>query len=42
LEEGDGQATKVFLPLETAGVTEFIGGIAELFKDAPKQVKTNN
>jgi regulator of protease activity HflC (stomatin/prohibitin superfamily) len=38
----DGQATKVFLPLETAGVTASLGGIAELFKDTPKQVKTNN
>jgi regulator of protease activity HflC (stomatin/prohibitin superfamily) len=37
----DGQATKVFLPLETAGVTASIGGIAELFKDNPKQIKTN-
>lgn len=35
----DGQATKVFLPLETAGVTASLGGIAELFKDTPKQVK---
>ncbi|MDR1245217.1 MAG: SPFH/Band 7/PHB domain protein [Endomicrobium sp.] len=38
----DGQATKVFLPLETAGVTASLGGIAELFKETPKQVKTNN
>jgi regulator of protease activity HflC (stomatin/prohibitin superfamily) len=41
----DGHATKVFLPLETAGVTASLGGIAELFKDTPKptkQVKTNN
>jgi regulator of protease activity HflC (stomatin/prohibitin superfamily) len=30
----DGQATKVFLPLETSGVTASIGGIAELFKEA--------
>ncbi|MGD8413049.1 MAG: SPFH domain-containing protein [Candidatus Latescibacterota bacterium] len=29
----DGQATKVFLPLETAGVLGSIGGIGELFKD---------
>ena len=29
----DGQATKIFLPLETAGVTASIGGIAELFKN---------
>ena len=38
----DGKATKVFLPLETAGVTASIGGIAELFKDPahlPKPVK---
>jgi len=35
----DGQATKVFLPLETAGVTASLGGIAELFKGTPKQVK---
>ncbi|MDR1122784.1 MAG: SPFH/Band 7/PHB domain protein [Endomicrobium sp.] len=38
----DGQATKVFLPLETAGVTASLGGIAELFKDMPKQVKTDS
>ncbi len=29
----NGQATKIFLPLETTGVTASIGGIAELFKD---------
>jgi regulator of protease activity HflC (stomatin/prohibitin superfamily) len=29
----NGQATKIFLPLESAGVTASIGGIAELFKD---------
>jgi hypothetical protein len=29
----NGQATKVFLPLETAGVLGSIGGIGELFKD---------
>ncbi|MDR2708960.1 MAG: SPFH/Band 7/PHB domain protein [Elusimicrobiota bacterium] len=34
----DGKATKVFLPLETTGVTAAIGGIAELFKD-PKDSK---
>jgi regulator of protease activity HflC (stomatin/prohibitin superfamily) len=38
----DGQATKVFLPLETASVTASIGAIAELFKDTPKQTKINN
>ncbi|MDR3049509.1 MAG: SPFH/Band 7/PHB domain protein [Elusimicrobiota bacterium] len=37
----DGQATKIFLPLETTGVTASIGGIAELFKDFPikKEIK---
>jgi regulator of protease activity HflC (stomatin/prohibitin superfamily) len=34
----DGNATKVFLPLETLGVTASIGGIAELFKD-PKTIE---
>jgi regulator of protease activity HflC (stomatin/prohibitin superfamily) len=29
----NGQATKIFLPLESAGITSSIGGIAELFKD---------
>jgi regulator of protease activity HflC (stomatin/prohibitin superfamily) len=29
----NGQATKIFMPLETAGVTASIGGIAELFKE---------
>ncbi len=29
----DGQASKIFLPLETSGVTASIAGIAELFKD---------
>jgi len=29
----DGQATKIFLPLETAGVLGSIGGIGELFKE---------
>ncbi|MGC9516942.1 MAG: SPFH domain-containing protein [Methanomicrobiales archaeon] len=29
----DGQATKIFLPLETSGVLGSIAGIAELFKD---------
>ncbi|MCL2145382.1 MAG: SPFH/Band 7/PHB domain protein [Endomicrobia bacterium] len=35
----DGQATKIFLPLETAGVTASIGGVAELFKDPAKMPK---
>ncbi|MCL2334751.1 MAG: SPFH/Band 7/PHB domain protein [Endomicrobia bacterium] len=35
----DGQATKIFLPLETAGVTASIGGVAELFKDPSKIAK---
>jgi len=35
----DGQATKIFLPLETAGVTASLGGIAELFKDGNKSEK---
>ncbi len=29
----DGQATKVFLPMETAGILGSIGGIGELFKE---------
>ena len=33
----DGQATKVFLPLETSGILGSIGGIGELFKE--KQIK---
>ena len=33
----DGKATKVFLPMETAGILGSIGGIGELFKD--KQIK---
>ncbi len=32
-EIANGQATKIFLPLETAGVLGSIGGIAELFKE---------
>jgi regulator of protease activity HflC (stomatin/prohibitin superfamily) len=36
----NGQAVKIFLPLETAGVTASIGGIAELFKDSFKPAKT--
>ncbi|MDR1400781.1 MAG: SPFH/Band 7/PHB domain protein [Endomicrobium sp.] len=35
----DGQATKIFLPLETSGVTASLGGIAELFKDTPKKLE---
>jgi regulator of protease activity HflC (stomatin/prohibitin superfamily) len=37
----DGEATKIFLPLETAGVTAAIGGVAELFKDPKKKPTTN-
>lgn len=37
----DGQASKVFLPLETAGVTASIGGIAELFKNPPAPAGTD-
>jgi regulator of protease activity HflC (stomatin/prohibitin superfamily) len=33
----NGEATKIFLPLETAGVTAAIGGVAELFKDPKKK-----
>jgi regulator of protease activity HflC (stomatin/prohibitin superfamily) len=29
----DGKATKVFLPIETAGILGSIGGIGELFKE---------
>jgi regulator of protease activity HflC (stomatin/prohibitin superfamily) len=29
----DGEATKIFLPLETSGVMGSIAGVAELFKD---------
>lgn len=32
----DGQATKVFLPIEASGVLGSIGGIGELFKDKEK------
>jgi regulator of protease activity HflC (stomatin/prohibitin superfamily) len=35
----NGTATKIFLPLETAGVTAAIGGVAELFKDPAKLEK---
>jgi regulator of protease activity HflC (stomatin/prohibitin superfamily) len=33
----NGQATKIFLPLDTAGITASIGGIAELFKGCQKK-----
>ncbi|MDR1942389.1 MAG: SPFH/Band 7/PHB domain protein [Endomicrobium sp.] len=36
-EVAKGQATKIFLPLETAGITAAIGGVAELFKDPQKR-----
>ncbi|MHB9155927.1 MAG: SPFH domain-containing protein [Endomicrobiales bacterium] len=36
---GNGQATKIFLPLETIGVTGSIAGIAELFKDTKGEGK---
>ena len=36
----NGQATKIFLPLETSGVLGSIAGVAELFKD--KDRKTEN
>ena len=32
----DGKASKVFLPLETSGVTASLAGIAELFKEKNK------
>ncbi|MBN1383891.1 MAG: SPFH/Band 7/PHB domain protein [Elusimicrobia bacterium] len=35
----DGEATKIFLPLESSGVLGSIGGIAELFKDKKKEEK---
>lgn len=35
----DGQATKIFLPLETSGVLGSIAGISELFKDKKKEEK---
>jgi regulator of protease activity HflC (stomatin/prohibitin superfamily) len=38
----DGQATKIFLPLETAGVTASIGGIAELFKNGENAPAVKN
>jgi len=33
----DGQATKIFLPLETSGVLGSIAGVAELFKEKTGQ-----
>jgi regulator of protease activity HflC (stomatin/prohibitin superfamily) len=39
----DGQATKIFLPLETSGILGSIGGISELFRakgDGPEGSKT--
>ncbi len=33
----DGKASKVFLPLETSGVTASLAGIAELFKEQKKE-----
>lgn len=36
----DGKATKIFLPLETSGITASIGGVAELFKDPAKAAQT--
>lgn len=35
----DGKASKIFLPLETTGVTASLGGIAELFKDKTEAAK---
>ncbi|MBR3654989.1 MAG: SPFH/Band 7/PHB domain protein [Elusimicrobia bacterium] len=35
----DGKASKIFLPLETSGVTASLAGIAELFKDKNEVVK---
>jgi regulator of protease activity HflC (stomatin/prohibitin superfamily) len=35
----DGKATKIFLPVETAGVLGSIGGIAEIFKEEPETRK---
>lgn len=34
----NGQANKVFLPMEISGILGSIGGIAELFTDSPKKV----
>ncbi|MDR0956624.1 MAG: SPFH/Band 7/PHB domain protein [Endomicrobium sp.] len=35
----NGQATKIFMPLETSSIAASIGGIAELFKDNTKNIK---
>ncbi|OGS43106.1 MAG: hypothetical protein A2539_09400 [Elusimicrobia bacterium RIFOXYD2_FULL_34_15] len=35
----DGQATKIFLPMETSGVLGSIAGISELFKDKKEEKK---
>ena len=35
----DGKASKIFLPLETTGVTASLAGIAELFKDKTEGAK---
>jgi len=35
----DGNATKIFLPLETSGVMGSVAGIAELFKEKGKEIK---
>ena len=35
----DGKASKIFLPLETSGVTASLAGIAELFKDKTEAAK---
>ena len=34
----DGKASKIFLPLETSGVTASLAGIAELFKDKKENI----
>lgn len=33
----DGNATKIFLPVETSGILGSIGGIAEIFKEKPEK-----
>lgn len=33
----DGKSTKIFLPIETSGILGSIGGIGQLFKDAPAE-----
>ncbi|MDR1928755.1 MAG: SPFH/Band 7/PHB domain protein [Endomicrobium sp.] len=37
----NGQATKIFLPLDTVGITSAIGGIAELFRNIPNNCSKN-